>query len=290
MATPRRPLTSCARSPAGHRSTLSRRAPSMSRTSVSSRTREGMLLTAPGNTSHTPTVPRCRSPRWIWPLLQARESTPPPPPAHLCGPASAFRRRGRLRLQSGYACWPEPQCASPDRCRFLPASSSRPLLDMQLDELMKAPSAPGQPIRAIPLNPACVRNSSRPATLFVAQGSACCGRQHSPAIMRLPRQPMPKRVGSSAVKITSSIDRRGLKPSCLQHANRLKAAEHAHASVIQPRVGNGVDMRAGTNRRKLGVASLPARKGVADCVFAAPRVPPPRTAPSRKHARAGPLR
>ncbi len=38
------------------RSTRSRRSPSMSRTSISMRTRLGMLLTAPGKTSQTPTV------------------------------------------------------------------------------------------------------------------------------------------------------------------------------------------------------------------------------------------
>ena len=86
--------------------------------------------------------------------------------------------------------------------------------------------------------------------------------------MRLPRQPMPKRVGSSAVKITSSMERRGLNPSFLQNANRFETAQHADASVIEAGIGNGVDVRAGADRRERRIAAFPARKGVADCVFA----------------------
>ena len=85
--------------------------------------------------------------------------------------------------------------------------------------------------------------------------------------MRLPRQPMPKRVGSSEVKITSSIERRG-GSRALQDANRFKAAQHADASVVQAGVGNGVDVRAGTDGRKLRIAALPAGECVADCVLA----------------------
>ena len=68
---------------------------------------------------------------------------------------------------------------------------------------------------------------------------------------------MPKRVGSSAVKMTSSMERRGVKPSFLQNANRFKAAEHAHAAVVEAGVGNRVDVRAGADGRERGIRCLP---------------------------------
>ena len=57
----------------------------------------------------------------------------------------------------------------------------------------------------------------------------------APASRRLPRQPMPKRVGSSDVKMISSIDRRGWKPAALQRADRLEPAEHADGAVVARR-------------------------------------------------------
>ncbi len=43
---------------------------------------------------------------------------------------------------------------------------------------------------------------------------------------RLPRQPMPKRVGSSLVKAMSSMERRGTKPDFCRRADGFEAAQH----------------------------------------------------------------
>jgi hypothetical protein len=48
---------------------------------------------------------------------------------------------------------------------------------------------------------------------FESRNAAARAGASDPQSSRLPRQPMPKRVGSSAVKITSSIDRRGVWPA-----------------------------------------------------------------------------
>ena len=88
----------------------------------------------------------------------------------------------------------------------------RALLNVQLDELVEAARGHGDGFKRA-VNPACVRSSSRLRPSLSRRASGLLRSEHV-AIMRLPRQPMPKRVGSSAVKITSSMERRGLNPSC----------------------------------------------------------------------------
>ena len=60
-----------------------------------------------------------------------------------------------------------------------------------------------------------------------------------------------------------------LESKLLQDADGFEAAEHADASVIEAGIGNGVDVRAGADGRKVWIAALPAREGVANGVFAA---------------------
>ena len=248
-----------------------------------------MLLTAPGKTSQTPTVPtvsmapvdlaaassaRISSAAAASASLRPGISLPPAwPPSPSISDAQAGRR-GNVRHQA-------------DIDSFL--LQKRALLDVQLDKLMEASSGNGDRFKRASESGAARATLPGRGLPCRASASACAG-ESTPAIMRLPRQPMPKRVGSSAVKMTSSIERRGLKPKLLQNANRFKAAQHAHAAVIEPGVGNRVDVRAGADGRKLRLAALPARKGVADRVFAHRRARPPRTGLSRKRARAGPLR
>ena len=79
-------------------STASRLASSMSRTSTSIRTRLGMLLTAPGKTSQTPTVPRCRSSRWIVRSLSTAKAIS----------AAARNASCRSGISTAPACPPSP--------------------------------------------------------------------------------------------------------------------------------------------------------------------------------------
>src|ERR1700676_1667234 len=53
----------------------------------------------------------------------------------------------------------------------------------------------------------------------------------------------------------------------LKRENSLQAAEHAHASVIQSSIRNGIDMRARSNGRKLRIGAFPACKRVADRIL-----------------------
>jgi hypothetical protein len=80
---------------------------------------------------------------------------------------------------------------------------------------------------------------------------------------RLPRHPIPNRVGSSAVNTISSMDRRGR-----QRTNGLDRAQHADSSIETSRVWNGVDMRPGSDGRKVRVGATPARERIADHVLA----------------------
>ena len=122
----------------------------MSRMSVSSRTREGMLLTAPGKTSHTPTVPTvsiapvhlaadlksenqlCRRGERI---LAARHQLSAGVPAFAFNHDAHAGRRGDVRHQT-------------DVDPFL--LEQRSLLDVQFDELMEAARGQAQRIRATP--------------------------------------------------------------------------------------------------------------------------------------------
>ena len=59
-----------------------------------------------------------------------------------------------------------------------------------------------------------------------------------------------------------------MKSSALQGSDGFESAENANGSVETSRVGDRVDVRAGANGGKLGLRSLPSRKGVAGRVFA----------------------
>ena len=69
---------------------------------------------------------------------------------------------------------------------------------------------------------------------------------------------MPKRVGSSEVNISSSMDRRGLESAALQGADGFQAAQHADRSVIAAGVRNGVDVRTRAHAGEAG--SVPAQR------------------------------
>ena len=78
---------------------------------------------------------------------------------------------------------------------------------------------------------------------------------------------MPKRVGSSAVKMHEFDGAAGLESELLQNADGFEAAEHADAAVVEAGIGNGVDVGAGADGRQVRFGALPAGEGVADGVF-----------------------
>ena len=78
---------------------------------------------------------------------------------------------------------------------------------------------------------------------------------------------MPKRVGSSAVKMTSSIERRGLKPSCCRTRMASSPPSTPTHAVVEAGVRNRIDVRAGCDGSEIGFAASPAREGIADGVF-----------------------
>ena len=110
--------------PAGPSSTRSRRAPSVSRMSVSSRTREGMLLTAPGNTSHTPTVATVSiAPVDLAAVSSARINSAAAARASLRPGISLRAGMAAFALDHECACWRARRYASPGP-RSIPSCSS----------------------------------------------------------------------------------------------------------------------------------------------------------------------
>ena len=145
-------------------------------------------------------------------------------------------------------------------------SRIRALLDVQFDELVKAAGGQSDGFERTGESGAASQLFEA-AAFLVAQRERLCGREHA---------------GHHAAAEAADAEARWLfggeddefdgtarlEPELLQNANGLEAAEHADASVVQAGVGNGVDVRAGADGRKVGFGAVPARKGVADGVFA----------------------
>src|ERR1019366_8855021 len=56
--------------------------------------------------------------------------------------------------------------------------------------------------------------------------------------------------------------------TALEGANSFKSAENTDGAVVHSGVRDGIDVRAGRDRRKIGLGANPAEEGVADGVFA----------------------
>ena len=184
----------------------SRRARSMSRTSISMRTRLGTLLTAPGNTSQTPTVPTVsigagRARRGFdgqRHLRRGQKRVVPLGHQHRAGVAAlafdddpqAGRRRDR-RHHADVAC-PLAPAAAPARCAARRRPRRHPGQTRTCASGRVKPAARPRP------RPASGRRASRKRARRAASAS--------PHSSRLPRQPMPKRVGSSEVN-SMQLDR-----------------------------------------------------------------------------------
>ena len=109
-----------------------------------------------------------------------------------------------------------------DADRNIRRLEDRALLDVQLDEGMVIARRAAEQTRAARNNRLRPVSSSseRPSR----SRSACAfATEMDPAMSRLPRQPEPNRVGSSAVNITTSSERLGLNPA------RLRAASASNA-------------------------------------------------------------
>ena len=179
--------------------TLSRRARSVSRTSRLRRTRLGMLFTAPGKTSHIPTVATVS----IDPLDRAAFST-----ARINSDA-AQRASRRSGIRTPPACPPEPSIemrALAGAAIFVTMSKvnvftfqHRPLFDVHFDECLVIAGRQSDFFEFA----AHARRAAELRRPIFRRCRAVC-EQHPqkgcPRASRLPRHPIPKRVGSSEVK------------------------------------------------------------------------------------------
>ena len=174
--------------------------------------RLGMLLTAPGKTSQTPTVPTVS----IAPVALAAAST-------ASAISAAARNASRRSGISTAPAWPPSPSISisqgggrgdggDDAERDAGAFQQRTLLDVQFDEGVivaggqRAPTPADRRSRRR-------REPHRGLRHRASLSAAARAGSSVPESRRLPRQPMPKRVGSSEVKRISSMERRGRKPA-----------------------------------------------------------------------------
>ena len=220
----------------------------MSRTSVVISTREGTLLTAPGNTSQMPTVPtvsiapdgfgrrferenqfggRCQR------ILAARHKLSAGVSAFAFDHDTLAGGRGNVRHQA-------------DVELFLLEIGA--LLDVQLDKLMEAASRHGNGFRRTG-EPRLRAQFFQSAAILVAQSERLFGREYS---------------GHHAATQAANAESRRLfggeddefdgpprlESELLQNANGLKTAKHSHTAVVEAGIGNSVDVRTGANRRE----------------------------------------
>ena len=142
----------------------------------------------------------------------------------------------------------------------------RTLLNVKFDELMKAAAGNSDGVQW------SVESSLRApifkaAALFVTQSERLPGSEHAG------HHSASQTANAEARRFFSGEDdqldgtpRREAK--LLQNANRFKAAEHADAAVVEARVGDRVNVRAGADGRERWIGTFPARKGIAHGVFA----------------------
>ena len=177
METPRRSATS-SQAVFSLSITVSRRAASMSRMSVSRRTREGMLLTAPGKTSHTPDCSHGVDGAGGLGCGLKRQ--------HQLGGCGERVLAAGHQLAAGVAAFAFNEDAHAGRCGDVGDETEidaflleqRALLDVQLDELVK--STAGQGNRFERTAEAGVRAQFFEAASFlVAQGERLRRRKHA---------------------------------------------------------------------------------------------------------------
>ena len=151
----------------------------------------------------------------------------------------------------------------------------RSLFDVQFDKLMKAALRHDDGFKRA--GEAGLRAQFiETVAVFIAQGKRLLRREH--VGHHAAAQAADAEAGRLLGGEDDQLDRSPrLEAKFLQDANRFQAAEHADASVVQAGIGNGVDVRARADGRKLGIAALPARKRVADCVLRA------RSSPALSH-------
>ena len=212
----------------------------MSRTSISRVTRSGMLLIAPGWTRQTPVVATVSG----LPLdgrLASTAST---------ASAAAHRASRRPGIRTAPACPPSPfqvtrSAAGAAIAVTMPIGNAGPfeeraLFDVQLDEGGEV--SLGEPdVRQLALKPGRAADLVEREALRVSQRGHRLGRQASRQSARLPRQPMPNRVGSSLVNITSSIGRTGWNPA----VRKVRIAASPPSTPTVP-----------SNRPECGIASI----------------------------------
>ena len=181
---------------------------SMSRTSISRVTRSGMLLIAPGWTRQTPVVATVSG----LPLDRALASTA----STASAAAHRASRRPGIKTVARVSTFPFPCDAErrrrgdrrDDADRHAGPFEQRTLFDVQLDEGGKVPGREPD-LRELALETRLAADLVERAALGVLAARPATPAVMAPASARLPRQPMPNRVGSSLVNIKSSIGRTG---------------------------------------------------------------------------------
>ena len=177
------------------------------------------------------------------------------------GPRSLRRCRSACR---------RARAAGPARCAARRTRHSARAASATVDE------------RRPPEHPRERRHSSSVRPLSSASAAARSG-ESAPESRRLPRQPMPKRVGSSAVKTTISIDRRGWNP-CAAARDTLRARR---ARPRRRRTGRRWESRRCASRsRRPAPPSAPPRQRAKMFPTASSRS----SRPPRRAARASPRR
>ena len=79
---------------------------------------------------------------------------------------------------------------------------------------------------------------------------------------------MPKRVGSSDVNMTSSMERRGLEATALERAHCFEAAQDSDSAVVHSGVRDRIGVGAGGYGGQAGFCAGPADEDIADGIVA----------------------
>ena len=245
--------------------TCSRAARSESRTSTSSSTSPGTTLIAPGRTRSTPTVPT------VVPLGDARAIRSSAIIAS-AAPASASRRR---RIGVAPACVAAPRSVSRKSCGAAiavttpigsPPPRARALLDVQLDERVDAGGVDPRVGQPVGVEARVAQRVGHAHAVAVAQpvevgareiaGGRAAADAAGPEPRLLPRPgddlDRPPRGGAALPQEPDGLDR----------------AEHPEHAVVAAGVQRRVDVGAGEDERRAGLAPRPAAEQVADRVDA----------------------
>ena len=236
---------------------------SVSRISTLIRTRLGMLLTAPGNTSQIPTVATVS----IAPLVRAAFSI-----ARINSAAahSASWRSGIKHSARVSACSFNRDFQARRRCNvrspLQAESAAAPAAGLVRYAIQQTPcsSRAGNFTSASsPAIPAWPRTSSSvlPSPSFNRLRRFC---RKTPGKQSAAQAANPKTRRLFRSK-NQQLDRMlRTKAALLQCTYGFQASQHSHDAIVFPCVGDRVDVRTGADRGRFGIGTVPARESIAD--------------------------